>query len=249
LSRAIILAAGRGSRMGSETDNKPKCLTVLKDKCLLDWQIASLSEASLKDILIIGGYKNEMLSNRGFEVIVNNRWDKTNMVSSLLCSPPSKEDTIISYSDIVYASDHIKKLIDSKHDITITADKDWLNLWSLRFSNPLDDAETFKSEDSNLTAIGNKTNDLKDIEAQYMGLLKVTKKGWDDILRIYNAFSEIDQDKLDMTTLLKTLLKNNIKVNIVFVNGKWCECDNYSDVLAYEKELKENKSWKHDWRN
>lgn len=248
MSRAIILAAGRGSRMGSETDSKPKCLTVLKGKCLLDWQIESLSKASLTNITIVGGYKNEMLRDRGFEVIVNKRWDKTQMVSSLLCAPSSDEDTIISYSDIVYTSDHIKNLLDSKHDITITADRDWFKLWSLRFSDPLDDAETFKSVDSTLASIGNKTNDLKDIEAQYMGLLKVTKKGWADILSVYDNFSEIEQDKLDMTTLLNTLLQNNIKVNIVFVNGKWCECDNYSDVLAYERELKENKNWIHDWR-
>lgn len=248
MSRAIILAAGRGSRMGSETDSKPKCLTVLKGKCLLDWQIESLSKAALKDVLIIGGYKHEMLMNRGFEVLKNERWDKTNMVSSLMCAPSFSEDTIISYSDIVYTSEHIKNLLDSKHDISITADKDWFDLWSSRFTDPLDDAETFKSKDSTLTSIGKKTNELKDIEAQYMGLLKVTSKGWSDILSVFNNFSEIEQDKLDMTTLLNTLIQNNIKVNIVFVNGKWCEVDNYSDVLIYEKELKKSKSWNHDWR-
>jgi len=250
MSRAIILAAGRGSRMGSETDTKPKCLTILKGKSLLEWQTEALSKASLKNITLIGGYKHEMLENRGFDVIKNERWDKTNMVSSLLCAPPSDEDSIISYSDIVYSHEYIERLKQSKHDITITADKDWFDLWSLRFANPLEDAETFKSRENNtLISIGNKTNDLSDIEAQYMGLLKITSKGWSDIVRIFNGMSELEQDKLDMTTLLNTLIQNDTNIYVVFVNGKWCEVDNYSDVLIYEKELKEKKSWKHDWRN
>lgn len=249
MSRAIILAAGRGSRMGAETDNKPKCLTVLKGKCLLDWQIESLTKASIQDISIVGGYKNEMLKDRGLKVTVNERWSETNMVASLMCSEASDAETIISYSDIVYSYDHVKRLKESKHDITITADKDWFDLWSLRFENPLEDAETFTSNDSELTSIGKKTDNLKDIEAQYMGLIKLTKKGWDTIEQVYNGFTQAQKDKLDMTTLLNTLLENKISVNVVFVDGKWCEVDNYSDALAYEKALETKNNWSHDWRN
>jgi choline kinase len=249
MSRVIILAAGRGSRMGSETDSKPKCLTILKGKRLLDWQIESLAKAELNEVLIIGGYKHEMLQNRGFELIKNERWNKTNMVASLLCAPSTKQDTIISYADIVYSPAHLEKLKASKHDISITADKDWLELWSLRFENPLDDAETFKSNDNTLTSIGNKTNDVKDIEAQYMGLLKVTPKGWATILKVCENMTQIERDKLDMTSLLNSLLQQDIPVHVVFVNGKWCEVDNYSDVVVYEKELNKINTWTHDWRN
>ena len=38
----VILAAGRGSRLKSNTDNKPKCLNTIKGFSLLDWQLTVL---------------------------------------------------------------------------------------------------------------------------------------------------------------------------------------------------------------
>jgi L-glutamine-phosphate cytidylyltransferase len=43
--KAIILAAGRGSRMGSLTDAIPKCLVKLGDKSLLEYQLAAIHSA------------------------------------------------------------------------------------------------------------------------------------------------------------------------------------------------------------
>jgi hypothetical protein len=48
--------------------------------------------------------------------------------------------------------------------------------------------------------------------------------------------------------MLNELLEQNTPIRVVFVNGKWCEADSYSDILAYEKELDTNKNWQHDWR-
>lgn len=246
-SRAIILAAGRGKRMGKATDSKPKCLNSLAGKQLLEWQLESLKNAEITDITVVRGYRSNMLQG-DFNVVDNERWNETNMVASLFCVQPSSDAIIISYSDIVYNSEHIKKLDTSQHDITITADKCWEDLWKLRFDNPLDDAETFKSKNGKLLEIGGKTNEIEDIEAQYMGLIKLSQQGWETMHNLYQSFSDIKKDKMDMTSMLSELLEKNVLINVVFVEGKWCESDNYSDIIAYENELKNNTSWKHDWR-
>ena len=49
-NRALILAAGRGSRMGKETEFKPKCFTILYGKRLLDWQIETLKASEIDEI-------------------------------------------------------------------------------------------------------------------------------------------------------------------------------------------------------
>lgn len=246
-NRAIILAAGRGSRMGDETASKPKCLTRLAGKQLLEWQIKSLKNAGIHDIIVIRGYRAEMIQG-AFGVIDNPRWKDTNMVASLFCAPAFEGNTIISYSDIVYKNEHVINLNKSKADITITADKEWEDLWNLRFENPLDDAETFKSTSETLTEIGGKTRDIKEIEAQYMGLLKLSENGWKKMNQVYQTFSDKEKDRMDMTSMLNVLLKRGIKINVVFIEGGWCEADNYSDIVAYEKELNNTKPWRHDWR-
>ena len=63
--RAVILAAGRGSRMKNLTDDRPKCLVELKGKALLDWQLESLRASGIREIAVISGYKSELLANRG----------------------------------------------------------------------------------------------------------------------------------------------------------------------------------------
>ena len=246
-NRAIILAAGRGSRMGDETALKPKCFTVLDGKCLLDWQIESLKGAGIDNITVVRGYKSEMFEG-DFYKVDNKRWCETNMVASLFCVPAFKGNTIISYSDIVYNKEHVIKLNKSKEDITITADKKWEDLWGLRFENPLEDAETFKSDGETLLEIGGKTNDINEIEAQYMGLLKLSENGWRTINNIYLTLSVKERDKMDMTTLQNMLLKRSVKINVVFVEGGWCEVDAYSDVTAYEKQIHKKLQWNHDWR-
>ena len=59
--KAIILAAGRGSRMKELTEEIPKCLLEVEDKALLDRQIESLRGAGIDEIAIVTGYKRELL--------------------------------------------------------------------------------------------------------------------------------------------------------------------------------------------
>ena len=170
------------------------------------------------------------------------------MLYSLFCVPSFCGNTIVSYSDIVYKKEHVINLINSDADITISADKCWEELWRLRFEDPLDDAETFKSIEDSLIEIGNKPRNINDIEAQYMGLLKLTENGWNIIYKIFQSLTDKEKDEFDMTRMLNLLLSKGIKIKVVFVEGGWCESDQYSDILIYEKELKQNENWKHDWR-
>ena len=107
--RAIILAAGRGSRMKEHTKEKPKCLNILANDTLLNWQLKSLKVGGIEKVIIVNGYKANLIKG-DFQTVTNNRWSETNMVSSLFCVPQSKDNSIISYSDIVYQPEHVASL-------------------------------------------------------------------------------------------------------------------------------------------
>lgn len=244
--KGLILAAGRGSRMGKSTERSHKCLTVLKGRTLLDWQLSALRKAGIKDITVVRGYRSEMLQG-DFNTAENPRWSETNMVATFFCAPKFNTDTIVSYSDIVYSNKHIEDLMEQEGDIVITADNKWFNLWSARFENPLEDAETFKTAGNILIEIGKKNDKMENIQAQYMGLLKFSPKGWSIASQLFNSLEKERQDKLDMTSFLSMLI-NQTEIKVTFVEGKWCEVDCCNDVETYERILKENNNWSHDWR-
>jgi choline kinase len=248
---AIILAAGRGSRMGSETFSKPKCLTSLGGRTLLEWQIGALRAAGIKRVVLIGGYSIESLFSYGDQLLENPDWEETNMVSTLACAHKilEKETCIVSYSDIVYHPKIIRDLQICRENIAVIYDRMWESLWRLRFNDPLSDAETFKVKNGWLTNIGQRTNDIQQIEGQYIGVFLLSPKGWSTILKHLNTLPNKIRKSTDVTALLQRLIRQHIKIVCYPTDGKWCEVDTQKDRDIYRKQLDNQvHSWAHDWR-
>jgi L-glutamine-phosphate cytidylyltransferase len=241
--KAIILAAGRGSRMGKLTDDQPKCLVEISGKNLLDRQIESITRAGITSIAVVTGYKKELINLTGVDLFHNARWAETNMVSSLFCANEwLQEDTcIISYSDIFYDSTAVSLLMESQNKLAITYDPNWARLWEKRFGNPLDDAETFQFNKKNfLTEIGGEAKTMEEIQGQYMGLLRFMPEGWKEITAIRNSLESTIQDKMHMTGLLQRILTTG-KLNIEAIPyfGEWGEVDSEEDLNVYNKQARE----------
>ena len=110
--RAIILAAGRGSRMETATSDKPKCLLEIKGKSLIQYQIEALEAAGVNKIALVTGYLAERLEPLSLTKFHNDKWYETNMVCSLTKAETwlSTYPCVVSYSDIFYESGIIKSL-------------------------------------------------------------------------------------------------------------------------------------------
>lgn len=237
--KAIILAAGRGIRMQELTINSPKCLLKIRGKSLLERQIYSLKKAGIYDIAIVTGYKNNMLADYGLKEFHNSRWYQTQMFYSLTKAQSWLKNypCIISYSDIFYDSEIVNELIISNNELAISYDKNWYSLWSQRFENPLEDAESFKkNKDNFLIEIGQKVNYKSDIEGQYMGLIKVTPNGWKKLECIYQSLDINSQEKIHFTKILNyALAKYENLIKVIPVNSNWGEVDTKDDLFLYNK--------------
>ena len=248
--KLIILAAGEGKRLRPHTNDRPKCMVLLKNKPLLHHQISSITKCGIemKDIALACGYLHEAIEDLGLKRYLNDQYSSTNMVSTLFSAidfMKDNEDLVISYGDIVYSPSVLKKLITSSGDIAVSSDLDWLSLWSQRMESPLDDAETFKVKGSSkLVEIGKKPKDLNDIYALYIGLIKIPASKVRDFKNHYlqmdrtKFFDGNNFDNLYMTSLIQDLIDNNWDVQASYVHGGWIEVDTIEDLQAYENQKK-----------
>ena len=241
--KAVILAAGRGSRMRGLTNDRPKCLVELRGKPLLEWQVAALRAAGIDEIAIVTGYRRELLANRGLTEFHNPRWAETNMVSSLACAHSwlETEACVVSYSDIFYKEIAVKALVESSYALALTYDVNWLALWRRRFDDPLADAETFRlNQDHTLAEIGGKPRSVSEVQGQYMGLLRFTPIGWSEIVRIRAGQTAAECDRMDMTrTLQRVIGVGRIEIAALPYAAEWGEVDSAEDLAKYHEAMRE----------
>jgi L-glutamine-phosphate cytidylyltransferase len=236
--RGIVLAAGRGSRLGGLTGERPKCLVELAGRPLLAWQRAALAAAGITETAVVVGYRGERVDAPGLTVLRAPRWAETNMVGSLLAADAwlSASPCVVSYADIVYSAATVRRLAAADGELAIAYDPDWERLWRRRFADPRDDAETFRRDpDGTLRAIGDRPGTVAEVEGQYMGLLRFTPRAWAAVRSVLDELPPERVDALDMTTLLRLLIGAGERIATVACAGAWGEVDSVTDLAVCEE--------------
>jgi choline kinase len=242
--RALILAAGRGSRMGALAGDRPKCMVELANRPLIRRQIAALRGGGISTIGIVRGYLGNMIDIEDTTYFENPRWAETNMVMSLATAATwlRSDSLVVSYADIFFGRDVVRDLTASSGDLVVAYDPSWRSLWTRRFVDPLSDAESFRIDArGNLTEIGRRTTHIDDIEGQYMGLLKFTPEAWRAVEAVLAAVDEKTREGIDMTTLLRTLLDSGFPIKTIGITGQWGEIDSSGDLELYEKMIRDGE--------
>lgn len=235
--KTIVLAAGRGSRLGSLTDDKPKALVRLNGVPLIRRCTDSLRAGGASSVGIVAGYKREMLATYADRVFANEQWDRTGIFQSLICADEwlREEACIVSYGDIFYDANLVTDLIHCNADVSIAYDPNAVALWSQRFERPLDDLERFTIDHGRITSIGGRARSLDDVQGQYMGLFKLTPVGWQQLLRMRETLAPSARSGVDMTSLFAALIQADFPIVGVPTAAAWGEIDCPSDVALYER--------------
>ncbi len=257
--KVIILAAGQGTRLRPLTDDRPKCMVEVNGKSIIERQLSVMHHCGIReeDITIVAGYRGEVLQrlfrDAGMHVIINEDYENTNMVCSLMCAREMMEredDILISYGDIIYSEEVLRTILGSEEDASVIVDDGWYSYWSERCENPLDDAETLLfDEEGYLTEIGQKTTDLKRVQSQYIGLMRFKGKGVEALLDLADEAEERSRkgmplwrtsrtyQKMYMTDLLQGLIDEGNKLKAVHIDRGWFEIDDCEDLKVVERQL------------
>lgn len=245
--RLLILAAGRGSRLGTLTEKCPKCMVEIDGQSILSRLLDSCSKLGLQDIFIVTGYKKDSFIGLNIEQIYNPYWSSTNMVASLDCALDlisNEKDTLVCYSDIIFESHILKTMINLTSNLTVASNTKWLDLWSQRMENPLNDVETFiHNSERKLLEIGKKTSSVESIMGQFMGLVQIPKDHASDLKEHLRNFKiqVPNWEKAYFTDFLQFIIDNGGHIQVEPFDGGWLEIDTTEDLSIYQKLLKSNQ--------
>lgn len=250
---AITLAAGLGSRMGELCKTNHKTMLPFLGNSLLSRQQKLFQNHSIPHY-VVTGHQEESIKHQHDRTIANNDYLTTNMVYSLWCTrhlfqemSDLSQDIIVSYGDIIYQYDVLEKLLNSKTgDIQLCADTSFFSLWSERMEEPLMDLETFRTDPETrlINEIGIKTETLDNIEAQYIGLFKISSHFLTKFIEYYEQLMNKDSlyKSIAMTDFIQYLITfHKTQIYPIYISGGWLEFDSIQDYKVYNNLQHKNK--------
>ncbi len=133
--RAIILAAGRGSRLAECNNQRPKSLLSFDQESLMQRHLRQLRALGIRTVHLVVGYQARELyrhvgnmAHRAAVVWHENPRFEEGSVISLLCAQEALhcgEPVLIMDADVLYHPAILQRLADSKHDNVFLLDRDF----------------------------------------------------------------------------------------------------------------------------
>ena len=127
--KAIILAAGMGTRLRPITLTLPKCLVPVNSKPILEHQMEALLTAGVRDLILVVGYLSELVSNRygtrfgdmNIHYVQNDIYDRTNNIYSLwLARQHLDSQVLLLEGDLVFEPELLQRLAQTpERDVAV----------------------------------------------------------------------------------------------------------------------------------
>jgi len=176
-----VIGAGRGSRLGHNTDHIPKTLVEVMGRPMLDWILEALASAGFgrKDVVFVCGYAEEVVRARypEFTFVRNADFANNNILLSLLCAREFLAEGFLStYADIVYDGEIVQKLVASPADIALGCDTAWRRRYVGRSEHPETDAEKLRADGARVLEIS-RTIPSESADGEFIGVMKLSQAG------------------------------------------------------------------------
>ena len=245
-NKALIIAAGLGSRLKKHTENLPKCMLDFGGKTLLQRQLDAYKKCGVKDISLIKGYKKEKINYKGIKYFENTDYKNNNILNSIFYAEKIiNGNIIISYSDILFDSSVVERTLDSDHDISVVVDIDWRGYYVGRKDHPISEAENVIFNSNNeVEKIGKINTGKEEVHGEFIGMIKLSDRGTEIFKEHFHRLKKIYWNKpfqrakifqkAYLTDFIQELVDIGIKVHCVIIESGWKEIDTVED---YKKAL------------
>jgi len=247
-TKTLIVAAGLGSRLKGHTENLPKCMLDFGGKTLLERQLSAYRKCGINNISVVRGYKKNKINYKNLKYFNNINYEDNNILNSIFYGEEViNGNVIIAYSDILFESNVVQRLLDSDHDISVVVDIDWRGYYVNRKEHPISEAENVIFNSNNeVVKIGKISAEKQEVHGEFIGMMKLTHRGAEIFKQNFHRAKKLYWNKpfqraktfqkAYLTDMIQELVDIGIKVHCVIIERGWKEIDTVED---YQKALKE----------
>ena len=253
--RPIVIGAGRGSRLGPETDDIPKALVPVMGRPMLEWILEALAAAGFarKDIVYICGYRADAScapATPEFTFVENRDWERNNILASLLCAREHLTGGFVStYADIVYRGSAVKKAVASPHDKVLVCDTDWRRRYVDRSQHPESDGEKMRAEGERVIELSRRIAS-EQASGEFIGVVKATADGAREIVHAFGEAKAVwagktwregrTFEKAYLIDLFQNMVEHGSAFHRVDTHGGYMEIDTQEDLACAAKWWRES---------
>ncbi len=243
----IIIGAGRGKRLGTMTDDQPKCYVRVGDRRIIDWVMEAFALNNLAAPVFIGGYQIDRIrADFSHLTFSHNRdWEHNNILASLMHAEEHMGGGFVcSYSDILFADAIVRDALEHPGDIVLCVDTHWRDRYEHRTEHPEDDAEKVVVDGDRVTCI---RRDVPSEQAngEYIGVAKFSPRGaalfCEHYHRVRSSFTGRPWreaavfEKAYLILMFQDMIEHGIDIHMVGTHGQYMEIDTEEDLrLANE---------------
>ena len=225
--KAIILAAGKSSRLYPLTIETPKCLLeITEGLSIIELQVYLLNKLGVDDILIVTGFENNKIENKLKKSVKYHYYDKfmktNNLHTMNAISEELNDETLILFSDVLISKGLLEKCLNSLDDFNLILDD----------KNISDKTMRVLINNHSIYDIGAHIP-VNEGDANFIGIAKYSKKGIKILKDHINKLCD-SNDYLDeyYTIALTDIAKTGIKIKYTLNDGYyWNEIDYLEDYL------------------
>ena len=243
---AIIIAAGSGKRISNDVKNIPKSMVKMNGRPIIEYQLSVLNKAGINEIYVITGPHSEKFNIKNIKYVKDEEYEKHDILGSLMKAKKFFEkDTLILYSDIIFELKIIKKIMNSKEDISIAVDMNWEKNYEGRTEHLKSEAENVElKNNSDIIRIKKNIENVNNNVGEFLGIIKFTNKGSELFIKKYEELVNSNTGSFHeapsilnayVTDMIQELIDSNIKIEPILVSGQWCEIDTMQDLKNAEK--------------
>jgi choline kinase len=265
IRRAILIAAGRGKRLGPHTEEIPKCMVDVAGKPILGHVWDALAAQGVDELIVIRGYRGDVLEKfvrglvKNVTFVDNDEWQTNNVLLSMAKARAFfDQPTYVTYSDIVFTREVAAAAAASTAEIGLVIDRKFRDIYEGRTDHPLEEGEVADLlPDGTVARVGKKALPPADAVGEYIGLCRLGMRGAATVANTLDALAKRFEGREDepfqraaryrnayQTDLWQQLIDTGLPIHPVFIDGQWREIDTGQDLeRARQLLLSRPKDW------